>query len=69
FVGGLRGQQLARVVLDKDGQNGVYEETLLTGYGRIRDVRQGPEGYLYIAVESPGRVVRIMPAGQSIAKH
>lgn len=69
FVGGLRGQQLARVVLDKDGQNGVYEETLLTGYGRIRDVRQGPEGYLYVAVESPGRVVRIMPAGQSIAKH
>jgi len=62
FVGGLRGRQLARVVLDGDGRAGIYEEALLTGYGRIRDVRQGPEGYLYIAVEGPGRVLRIVPS-------
>ena len=40
------------------------EETLAHGLGRIRDVRQGPEGYIYLAIESrgaPGRIVRLEP--------
>jgi len=68
FVGGLRGRQLARVVLDDDGKAGIYEETLLAGYGRIRDVRQGPQGYLYIAVEGPGRVMRLVPTAAPLGK-
>ena len=51
FVGGLVGQQLARVSL-LDGQTAVSEETLLRGVlGRIREVRQGPDGFIYLAIE------------------
>ncbi len=65
FVGGLAGMQLARLTLD--GQEVVAEETLLQGFGRIRDVRQGPEGYIYIAMDersgAPSTVYRLEPAG------
>ena len=40
------------------------DETLAYGIGRVRDVRQGPDGYIYLAVEErggPGRVVRLEP--------
>jgi len=63
FVGGLGGQQLARVTLD--GRRSVSEETLLSGLGRIRDVRQGPDGYLYLAIDGRGArttpIVRLEP--------
>lgn len=49
FVGGLSGQQLARLSLN--GQEVVHEETLYFGRGRIRDVRQGPDGYIYLAID------------------
>ena len=52
FVGGMAGQQLARLTLL--GQRIVGEETLVSGQGRIRDVRQGPDGYIYLAVEDRG---------------
>ena len=58
FVGGLRGQQLARIALD--GQSVVEEETLLQGYGRVRDVRQGPDQLIYLAIDE-GRIVRLEP--------
>ena len=49
FVGGLAGEQLARLTL-KDGRV-VNEEMLVQGMGRIRDVRQGPDGYIYLAID------------------
>jgi glucose/arabinose dehydrogenase len=50
FVGGLAGEQLARIVLD--GHTVTHEETLLAGtVGRIRDVRQGPDGFIYLAID------------------
>ncbi len=65
FVGGLAGQHLARVSIDGDRVSG--EETLLRGIGRVRDVRQSPDGYIYIAIESragdPTPIVRLEPAG------
>lgn len=61
FVGGLRGQQLARVTLSDDAKTVVAQEVLVQGLGRIRDVRQGPDGYIYIADESKGRIVRLQP--------
>jgi aldose sugar dehydrogenase len=64
FVGGLAGQQLARVTLD--GTTFKSEETLLKDVvGRIRDVRQGPDGFIYIAVDKDGgagTIVRLEPA-------
>ncbi len=64
FVGGLALQQVARVTLE--GTNVLNEEILLRGLGRIRDVRQGPDGFIYIAVDSgrgagPTPIVRLEP--------
>ena len=65
FAGGLAGQQVARLTMD--GPRVVREETLLQGLGRVRDIRQSPEGYIYVAIESrdgtPTAVVRLEPAG------
>jgi glucose/arabinose dehydrogenase len=63
FVGGLKGAQLARLVL-KDGEV-VAEETLLQDLDqRIRDVRQGPDGALWLLTDDPrdGQIVRLSPA-------
>ncbi|MEX1010659.1 MAG: PQQ-dependent sugar dehydrogenase [Balneolaceae bacterium] len=51
FVGGMSDQHqtLARVVVD--GDRFVSEELLLKGEYRIRDVRQGPDGYIYLGID------------------
>lgn len=54
FVGGMVGQQLARITLNAERNATVTEETLVQGMGRIRDVRQGPDGNIYLAVDSRG---------------
>ena len=61
FVGALSGQLLAR--LELDGDRLVSEERLLEELGeRIRDVRQGPDGLLYLLTdEGNGRLLRIEP--------
>lgn len=63
LVGALSYRLVARLVLD--GENVVKEERLLDGFGdRIRDVRQGPDGYVYLVTdESDGRILRLEPAG------
>ncbi len=63
FVGALRGQMLVR--LELDGNRIVREERLLENQlGRIRDVRNGPDGFLYLLTDSAnGRIVRLEPAG------
>ena len=65
FSGGLIGEQLARVHLDDEYRNVVMEETLAYNMGRIRDVRQGPDGYIYLAISDrqagPSPIVRLEP--------
>ena len=55
------GQALHRLVLD--GEKIVGEETLLSDLGeRIRDVRAGPDGALWLLTDEPaGRVLRLVP--------
>lgn len=62
FLGALSDPALVR--LELDGQAVVYEERLLTELGeRIRDVRQGPDGLIYLLTDSPdGAVLRLEPA-------
>jgi glucose/arabinose dehydrogenase len=59
FIGALRGQMLVR--LELDGNRVVREHRLLQDLGeRIRDVRQGPDGWLYVVTDSSdGRVIRL----------
>ena len=61
FIGGLATQRLVRLVI-KDNRV-VGEEHLLTERGqRIRDVRQGPDGALYVVTdEGNGQLLRIAP--------
>jgi glucose/arabinose dehydrogenase len=64
FAGGLTGERLVRLTLD--GHVVVGVESLLERMGRVRDVRQGPDGYIYVALESRGEgttpIVRLEPA-------
>ncbi|MGA0825092.1 MAG: PQQ-dependent sugar dehydrogenase [Burkholderiaceae bacterium] len=61
FLGALRGQALVRLEL-RDSKV-IKEERLLVGeVGRVRDVRQGPDGYLYLLTESSDAgLLRIEP--------
>lgn len=63
FVGALKAQLLVR--LELDGEKVVREERLLEGVlGRIRDVRSGPDGFLYLLTdESRAVLARLEPAG------
>ena len=64
FAGGLIGQRIDR--LSVDGGRVVASETLLRGVGRVRDIRQGPDGFIYVAIESrqgdETPIVRLEPA-------
>ena len=63
FTGALAGQMLVRLSLDGDRVTG--EERLLKQLGeRIRDVREGPDGALWLLTDSGnGRLLRVAPAG------
>ncbi len=72
FFGCLRGTRLIRVILD--GRKVVRQENLLEGkFGRIREVGEGPDGFLYFSTSnrdgrgSPAanddRILRLVPAG------
>jgi glucose/arabinose dehydrogenase len=62
----MAGEQLARLTLD--GHRVVNQETLVQRQGRIRDVRQGPDGFIYLAIDHRGDqatpIVRLEPVAQ-----
>jgi glucose/arabinose dehydrogenase len=61
FVGALAGKHLARLTLD--GEKIISEERLLADRNdRIRDVRQGPDGYIYVVTDDVnGKILRVSP--------
>lgn len=60
FIGALKYRMLVRLVLD--GDKVTHEERLLADQGmRIRDVRQGPDGRLWLLDDSDGRILRLDP--------
>lgn len=66
LVGGLGGQQIARLTMD--GTEVVSEETIFSGNGRVRDIRQGPDGAIYIGIDGTSdsaAIVRIAPAASN----
>jgi aldose sugar dehydrogenase len=59
----LRAQRVLRLVLE-DREVVHAEELLLHEVGRIRDVRQGPDGFIYVVTDhEDGGVYRLEPAG------
>lgn len=68
FVGALNGKQLQRIAFNQPSQAERREPLLIQLNVRIRDVRQGPDGYLYVATElasggtnPDGTILRIEP--------
>ena len=59
LVGSLRFQYLNLCKLE--GDKIASEEILLKNIGRLRSVEVSPEGYIYVGVEDPGTVYRLMP--------
>lgn len=57
--GSLAFEYLSR--LKMEGDKVIGEEKLLKNIGRLRDVKMGNDGYIYITVENPGYVLRLMP--------
>ena len=62
FVSALAKQSVHRVRLSEDGKSVLEDEILLNGMGRVRDVVTGPDGAIYVALEKPGRIVKLTPA-------
>jgi glucose/arabinose dehydrogenase len=73
FVCALLGQQLRRLEISDDKV--THQEVLFTQFGRVRDIVQGPDGYLYLLLQSatgvnglslaastPGMLIRLVPA-------
>jgi len=63
FLGSLKFGHLERVKLGADDRV-VEQERLLPDAGRMRDVREGPDGLLYLVLEGHGKVVRVVPAAR-----
>ena len=63
LAGGLSGGRIDRIAVE--GQEVGVAETVLHGMGRVRDIRQGPDGYIYVAIDhrggNPTPIIRLEP--------
>lgn len=59
LVGSLRFKYLERVELQNNKV--VHQEKLLENIGRVRNVKVGPDGLIYVAIEKPGKILRLIP--------
>ena len=70
FVGGLAGQRLERLTLQ--GTTVTMRESIVPGMGRIRDVRQGLDGFIYLVTEDrdgkPTPVYRVEPVERGTSR-
>ena len=64
FAGGLASQELHRLVIEDDKI--TKDEIVLKGLGRVRDVANGPDGYLYIILNGPDKIVRLEPNDSNV---
>jgi len=62
LMGSLKQMDLFRIVLD--GDRPLVQETILHGVDRIRDVRAGPEGFVYVLTDG-GQLLRLVPDGET----
>lgn len=62
LAGSLSYTHIRRVILN--GNSVIGQEELLPGIGRVRDIAQGPDGWIYFSIENPGKIYRLMPVGK-----
>lgn len=60
FVTALAAEELRRLVIE-DGRV-THQEVVFKGIGRVRAVTCAPDGFIYLGLEGPGRVVRLVPS-------
>lgn len=59
LAGGLALNHISRVSFDTNGK--AQAEVLFENIGRVRDIIQGADGFIYVSLEGPGRIVKILP--------
>ncbi len=59
LVGSLKYEYLHKCKIENG--NVVSEELLLKNIGRVRNVKMGLDGYIYVAIEDPGRIFKLIP--------
>jgi glucose/arabinose dehydrogenase len=59
LVGSLKFNYLQHLVIK--GNKVLSREIILEKIGRVRDIRQGPDGFIYVVVEDSGKIVRVVP--------
>lgn len=59
LMGSLRFHNLVRVKLE----NGkvIHEEVLVNNIGRMRNVEESPDGFIYVSLEAPGMIIKLVP--------
>ena len=60
LVGALKYEEVR--LLDIEDNRVLHEELILKNYGRVRDVVAGPDGAIYVALNDPGRILRLSNA-------
>ena len=61
LTGSLRFDYVSMDVVDANGSL-ISEERILEGIGRVRSIEMGQDGYLYVGVEEPGRILKVSVA-------
>ncbi len=59
LVGALKYEEVR--LLDIEGDRVMHDEVIVKGQGRVRDVSTGPDGAIYVVLNSPGTVLRLTP--------
>lgn len=60
LLGSLPLKHLERVVIKNNSV--LHREELLEGIGRVRNVVMSPDGYIYLSIETPGKILRLIPS-------
>lgn len=66
LVGALKYEDVRILDIEKDRV--MHEEVILKNAGRVRDVTCGPDGAIYVVLNSPGTILRLAPKTATISK-
>ena len=62
MAGGLRYEVVS--LLNVEAERIMHDEAIVRNLGRVRDVTTGPEGAIYVVLNSPGTIIKLTPIAQ-----